>query len=263
MSKIVDTQEKMYHIGLSAEDIKHAKYVILPGDPGRVNKIAQAFGEYTELNFNREYKSALVKVGDEYALICSTGMGGPSVGIGIEELAMIGLEKFIRVGTTGTIQERINIGDMIVNNASVRLEGTSTHYAPLEYPAVADLNLTYALKKLASDKNIPCHVGVGVSSDSFWPGQERYGNFSGYVLNRFKGSIDEWRHLNVLNFEMESATLFTLVSVFGLQAASICLTVAKRTESETVLDKAKWPDIETRLYGFVAEFVHYCVQNKI
>ena len=263
MGKVVDVNEKMYHIGLSRADIKNAKYALLPGDPARVSKIAQAFGEYTELNFNREYKSALDKVEHEYVLICSTGMGGPSVGIGLEELAMIGVQKFIRIGTTGTIQEHVNIGDLIINKAAVRLEGTSTHYAPIEYPAAADLDLTYTLKKLAIEKNIPHHVGIGISSDSFWPGQERYGNFTGYVPNRFKGSMSEWRNLKALNYEMEAATLFTLANVFGLQAASICLTVAKRTQAETVLDKTKWPEIEQRLYKFTAEFIQYCIQNKI
>lgn len=263
MNIVLDCNEKMYHIGLSKEDIKGAKYVLLPGDPARVHKIAQAFGEYIELNFNREYKSALVKVLDEYVLICSTGMGGPSVGIALEELAMLGLKKFIRVGTTGTIQEPVNIGDLIINNAAIRLDGTSGHYAPLEYPAVANLELTYALLSVARKSDIPCHVGIGVSSDSFWPGQERYGGFTGYVLKKFQGSITEWRELKALNFEMENATLFTLINVFGLQAAAVCLTVAKRTESEIVLDKSKWPRMENRLYSFLSIFLQHCIKNNI
>lgn len=263
MSKISNVHEKMYHIGLSRTDIQDAKYALLPGDPARVNKIAQAFGEYTELRFNREYKSSLVKVQGEPVLICSTGMGGPSVAICLEELAMLGVQKFIRIGTTGTIQEHVNIGDLIINNASVRLEGTATHYAPLEYPAVADLELTYALKKIAIDTNLPHHVGIGISSDTFWPGQERYGNFTGYVLNKFQGSMSEWRHLNALNYEMENATTFTLANVFGLQAASVCLTVAKRNHAESVLDKSQWHDMEQRLYEFINKFMQYCIKNKI
>lgn len=263
MPETSNINEKMYHIGLSKADIKGAKYVLLPGDPGRVTKIAELFGEYTELNFNREYKSALVKVAEEYILICSTGMGGPSVAIGLEELATIGIKKFIRVGTTGTIQEDISIGDIIINNACVRLDGTSTHYAPLEYPAVADLELTYGLTQIAKQQAINYHVGIGVSSDSFWPGQERYSGFNGYVPRRFKDSMHEWRMLNALNYEMETATLLTVVNVFKLQAAAVCLVVAKRTESESVLDKSKWVDMENNFYRFVAQAVRYFIINKI
>ena len=111
-------------------------------------------------------------------------MGGPSVAIGIEELAMLGVKKFIRIGTTGTIQEKVNIGDLIINQAAVRLEGASLHYAPPQFPAVADLELTYKLKQAAQKLDIPHHLGIGISSDTFWPGQERYDNYSGYVFTR-------------------------------------------------------------------------------
>jgi uridine phosphorylase len=181
---------------------------------------------------SREYISYLADFHGQKILVCSTGMGCPSVGIGVEELATIGLKYFIRVGTCGVIQDKINLGDVIISSAAVRLEATSSHYAPMEYPAVASIGLTQAMIEGAKIAKAPFHVGITASSDTFWPGQERHDNYSGYLLRRFQGSMAEWRALNVLNFEMEASALFVMCSVFGLEAACICGVVAKRIESE-------------------------------
>ena len=173
MFKIKNVDEIMYHIGLSATMLKGAKYALLPGDPGRVEALAKALGSAEYLASHREYTSWLVKIAGENVLVCSTGMGGPSVAIGMEELARLGIDNFIRVGTTGAIQDNIELGDVIINKAAVRLDGASGHYAPLSFPAVACFDLTYALQKAAKDLNIAAHLGISVSSDTFWPGQER------------------------------------------------------------------------------------------
>lgn len=238
--KIVPNEQKLYHIGISRKDISFAQTAILPGDPGRVAFLAKMLDKNaTAIAVSREYTSYLVEVKNQKILIISTGMGCPSVAIGIEELAMLGVKKFIRVGTTGTIQEKVQLGDIIINNGAVRLEGTSSHYAPLEFPAVADLELTHKLKQAAQKFSIRYFVGIGISSDTFWPGQERLDGYSGYVLPKLQGSLRQWQKLGVLNYEMEASSLFTICSVFGLQAACLCCAIAKRTDSEQV-DKTKY-----------------------
>ena len=160
MQNYAAQDEILYHVGLSREMLKGAEYALLPGDPGRVEALAKALGPAQYLNTHREYTSWLAVVEGHNVLVCSTGMGGPSVAIGLEELARLGIKNFIRVGTTGCIQENINLGDVIINNAAVRLEGTSAHYAPLNFPAVASLKLTNALNDAAASLNVPHHVGI-------------------------------------------------------------------------------------------------------
>ena len=241
-----ETQSVQYHIGLSKQDLEGATLALLPGDPGRVEALAAALGESRGLSFHREYKSALISFGTMRVLVMSTGMGGPSVAIGVEELARLGVRNFIRVGTTGAIQPFVALGDLIVNEAAVRLDGTSTHYAPLEFPAVADHSLTGALVETAQQLAIPCHLGIAASSDTFWPGQERYDSYTGYVPRRWRGSMAEWRALGVLNYEMETAALFTVARTMNLRAASICGVVAQRTETEQVASREIYELAEQR-----------------
>ena len=235
MPKKIPTNEILYHIGLSQDMILGAEYVLLPGDPYRVESLAKIFDQNAiHLNSHREYTSYLANFHNQKILVCSTGIGAPSTAIAIEELATIGLRYMLRVGTCGAIQPDIELGDVIITEGAVRLEGTSTHYAPIEYPAVASLEFTNDLINGAKNAQVPYHIGITATSDTFWPGQERYDNYSGYMLKRLRGSMDEWRALNVLNFEMEAATLLVLGKVFKLHAACICGVVAKRTESEKV-----------------------------
>ncbi len=227
--------EVLYHVGFCAEDLKGAKIAILPGDPGRVEGLAKSIKGRSEfLACNREYTSYLAEFQGTHILVCPTGMGGPSVGICVEELARMGITHFIRVGTTGAIQDNIDLGEVIIVNAAVRLDGTSKHYAPIEYPAVASFEITSALVQAAKENKVPYHLGICASSDTFWPGQERYDSFTGYVPRNFQGSLNEWKALGVLNYEMETSSLLVTCKVFGLEAASICAVVAKRTESEAV-----------------------------
>ena len=225
----------VYHLNLNSEQIEGAKLVILPGDPFRVPKLAESIGgEIKEISWKREYRSFLVKRDNNVFLITSTGIGGPSTSIAIEELAMLGVKDFVRVGTTGSIQEYAKVGDVVISKGSVRLDGASTHYAPIEYPAVADIDLTNMLISAAKKKGIKYHVGITVSSDTFYPGQERYDSYSGYVIKRFRDTMKEWQKLGCLNYEMESSTLLTMTSALGLKGASITGIIVNRAVSEEV-----------------------------
>lgn len=227
--------EVMYHVGFAKKDLQGATLAVLPGDPGRVEPLAKTLGAGAQfIASHREYTSWLTRVEGAPVLVCSTGMGGPSVGICLEELARLGVTHVIRVGTTGTIQEKINLGDVIINKAAVRLDGTSGHYAPQEFPAVASFSVTGALAQAARSCGAPFHVGVSVSSDTFWPGQERYDSFTGYVPRRFQGSMREWQALGALNYEMETSALFVVSQALGLRAGAVCGVVVKRTQSESV-----------------------------
>jgi uridine phosphorylase len=225
----------VFHLGLTRDQLAGARIALLPGDPGRVQRIAEALpGERQELAWQREFRTWLVRGPDGVVAVTSTGIGGPSTAIAVEELARLGVNTFIRVGTTGAIQPHIGVGDVVITSGAVRLDGASTHYAPVEYPAVADHAVTHELIESARETGIPFHTGVTASSDTFYPGQERYDTFSGYVIRRFQGSAEEWRKLRVLNFEMEAATLFVVALTLGLRAGCVAGVLVNRTQSERV-----------------------------
>ncbi len=182
---------------------------------------------------NREYTSFLATLCGQKVLVCSTGIGGPGMSLALEELADIGVKNFYRIGTTGAIQPDIPVPSLIITSGSVRLDGASTHYAPIEYPAVADLELTNSLVDAARATGLEYRVGITASADTFYPGQERYDTFSGYVIRKFQNSMKEWQALKVLNYEMESATLLTIIATFGLKAACVASTIVNRTRTET------------------------------
>lgn len=255
--------KKVYHLNLDGSLIEGAKYVLLPGDPFRVEKIAnyvaEKFSTFSKkLAWKREFCSYLTEIEGEKVLVISTGIGGPSTSIAIEELAMLGLNTMIRVGTTGAIQPYIEIGDVIITSASVRLDGASTHYAPIEYPASSNYEVIHALREGAvllgfkdGRKRVKggraFHVGITVSSDTFYPGQERYESYTGYVIRKFKGSKEEWEKLKCLNYEMETATLLTLCNVFGLRCGAVTGVINTRGESEEITESALNIGVESAL----------------
>jgi uridine phosphorylase len=232
----------VFHLGLTKDQLQGARIALLPGDPGRVPRIAEALpGERAELAWQREFHTWLVRGPGGTVLVTSTGIGGPSTAIAVEELARLGVDTFIRVGTTGAIQPYIAVGDVVITTGAVRLDGASTHYAPLAYPAVADHAVTHALIQSARAAGVPFHAGITASSDTFYPGQERYDTFSGYVIRRFQGSAEEWRRLHVLNYEMESATLFVVAAALGLRAGCVAGVLVNRTLAERVDERAARP----------------------
>jgi uridine phosphorylase len=226
----------VYHLALEAASLEGATLALLPGDPDRVPHIAGTppLTGARELASKREYRTWIAYVGSVPILVTSTGIGGPSTSIAVDELAQLGVRAFIRVGTTGAIQPDLDIGTVVITTGAVRLDGASTHYAPIEYPAVADHTLVSALIDAGRRTGIPCRTGISCTTASFYPGQERYDSFSGYVPRRLQGSIEEWRRLRVLNYEMEAATLLTLTSAMGLRGACAAGVIVNRARSETV-----------------------------
>ncbi len=223
----------VFHLELTEGQLQGATLAVVPGDPARVGRIATATDRAAALESNREFTSWLGWLGEIPIVVCSTGIGGPSVSIAVEELAQLGVRTFLRLGTTGAIQPGIRPGDVIVSTGAVRLDGASSHFAPMEFPAVPDFGVTTALVEAARAVGVEPHVGVTASSDTFYPGQERYDTYSGHVTRRFRGSLADWQALGVLNYEMEAATLFTMCSALGLRAGCVAGVLVNRTETET------------------------------
>jgi len=222
----------VFHLGVTKADLNGAELAIIPGDPARVEKIASLMDNPEFLASSREYTLFRGVLDGKTVIVCSTGIGGPSTSIAVEELAQLGIRTFLRVGTTGAIQPHINVGDMIVTTGSVRLDGASLHFAPMEFPAVADFDVATAMKQAVVEEGATVHTGVTASSDTFYPGQERYDTFSGRVVKRFQGSMQEWQDMGVLNFEMESATLLTMCASSGLRAGCVAGVIVNRTQKE-------------------------------
>jgi uridine phosphorylase len=222
-----------FHLGLTSDQLDGATIAIVPGDPGRVERIAATMDRPQPLAAHREFTSWLGHVGDGTpVVVCSTGIGGPSTSVAVEELAQVGVRTFLRVGTTGGIQPHVRAGDIVVTTAAVRLDGASLHFAPLEFPAVADFACTTALVEAARAAGVEPHIGITASSDTFYPGQERYDTYSGRVTARFRGSLAEWQSMGVLNYEMESATLFTMCASLGLRAGCVAGVIVNRNDQE-------------------------------
>ena len=228
----------VFHLGLTKADLQGATLAIVPGDPERVKKIAALMDNPVHLASHREFTTWRAELSGKPVIVCSTGIGGPSTSIAVEELAQLGVRTFLRVGTTGAIQPDINVGDVLVTTGSVRLDGASLHFAPLEFPAVADFTCTTALVDAAKEAGARTHIGITASSDTFYPGQERYDTWSGRVVSRFQGSMKEWQEMGVLNYEMESATLLTMCASQGLRAGMVAGVIVNRTQQEI-------PDAET------------------
>ena len=230
--KPVDIIEgRQYHIGIKKGEI--AQFVLLPGDPSRVKKIIKYWDESHLIAEHREYITYTGKYKGIDISTTSTGIGGPASAIAIEELLETGATTFIRVGSTGAIQDNINIGDLIISTAALRFDGTSKHYAPPEYPAVASYEVVLALIEAAESLGVKYHVGLTASTDSFYVGQGRPG-YKGYLPSWSKNIISDLQSMNVLNFEMETATLFTLANIYNVRAGSVCAVYAQRVKNEFV-----------------------------
>ncbi|MBI6392928.1 uridine phosphorylase [Proteus mirabilis] len=242
----------VFHLGLTKNDLQGATLAIVPGDPKRVEKIAKLMDNPVHLASLREYTSWRGEIDGKAVIVCSTGIGGPSTSIAVEELAQLGIRTFLRIGTTGAIQEHINVGDILVTTAAVRLDGASLHFAPIEFPAVSDFECMNALYKAAKDNGSTVHVGVTASSDTFYPGQERYDTYTGRVVRRFKGSMKEWQEMGVMNYEMESATLLTMCASQGLRAGMVAGVIVNRTQQE-IPDAELLKKTENNALGIVIE----------
>jgi uridine phosphorylase len=249
----------VFHLGMTRDQLRGATLAILPGDPGRVHKIASLFDDPTPLAANREFTSFLGFADGAPVIVCSTGIGGPSTSIAVEELAQLGVRTFLRVGTTGAIQPHIAVADVIVTTGSVRMDGASLHFAPIEYPAVTDLDCANALVTAARSLGLNVHTGITASSDTFYPGQERYDTVSGYVRRSLQGSAAEWAALHVLNYEMESATLFTMCAANGWRAGMVAGVLVNRGQQE-IPDDAVHDQVESNAVHTVAAAARLLLQ---
>ena len=209
------------------------EYVLMPGDPKRVSVMAKQWDEGTakEYDLNRGYRAATGNYKGVSVSCISTGVGGPSLEIPLTSLAASGIKTVIRIGTTGAIQEGINIGDIIINDCNVRLDGTSALYIRNEFPAAASSEVTMALMQACENLGYVYHVGAGCTTASFFAGQCRP-SFGGYRLAKADEDFEDLRQAKVLNFEMEGAALMTLSRIFGLRAGMCAAVVAQRITGE-------------------------------
>ena len=207
---------KQMHIHIQKGDI--GRYVILPGDPARCEKIARYFDEPKFLASNREYTVWTGKLDGEPVAVCSTGIGGPSAAIALEELVECGADTFIRVGTSGGIVDKVKGGDIVIATAAIRQEGTSREYLPIEFPAAADFEVVSALREAAKALEFPYHVGVIQSKDSFYgeirPAQMPVGD---ELVSKWKA----WKAAGALTSEMETAALLIVSQVLHVRCGAV------------------------------------------
>ncbi len=222
----MQNEEKQYHIRCAAGDV--GRYVILPGDPGRCEVIASCFDEAHFVSQNREFVVYTGTLLGEKVSVCSTGIGGPSAAIAMEELHAIGADTFLRMGTCGGIALSVCPGDIVVATGAVRYEHTSVEYAPIEFPAVADFAVTTALKEASEHLGFHTHTGVVQCKDSFY-GQHSPDRMP--VSYELKEKWEAWRRLGVLASEMESAALFVVAQALGCRCGS-CFHVIWNQERE-------------------------------
>ncbi len=222
---------EQYHIGLKTGDV--GKYVILPGDPKRCKKIAEYFDNAKLIADRREYTTYTGYLNGEKVSVTSTGIGGPSASIALEELVQIGAEKFIRVGTCGGIDIDVKGGDLVIATGAVRMEGTSKEYAPIEFPAVADIEITNALIDACKKYNHTYHAGIVQCKDSFYGQHCPEKSPVGYELTN---KWEAWKRLGCKASEMESAALFVVGSALKVQVGSIFLTVANQEREKQNLE---------------------------
>ena len=207
---------KQYHIAL--DETQSAKYCILPGDPGRCEKIAKYFSSPQFVASNREFTTWAGTLNGERVLATSTGIGGPSAAIAMEELCAIGVSTFIRVGTCGGINMNVKASDVVIPTSAIRHEGTSREYAPIEYPASADFGIVKALSESAEELGEHWHTGVVQCKDSFY-GQHSPERMP--VHDELLAKWDAWKRLGVLASEMESAALFVVAASLGVKCGSV------------------------------------------
>ena len=217
---------KQFHIACAQGDI--GRYCILPGDPGRVPAIAALFDDAKQIAYNREFNVWTGTLLGEKVTACSTGIGGPSASIAMEELHKCGADTFIRTGTCGGIALDVQSGDVVVATGAIRYEHTSREYAPIEFPAVADFQVVNALVEATKKLGFPLHTGIVQCKDSFYGQHSPEASPVYYeLLNKW----ETWKRLGVLASEMESAALFVVAAALGCRCGS-CFHVVWNQERE-------------------------------
>jgi uridine phosphorylase len=218
-----------YHLEVGPEDV--AETVLLPGNPERVEVIADTWDDHEEIAHHREYRTLTGQYDETPISVTSTGIGSPSAAIAVEELARLGVDTLVRVGSCGAIQPEMETGDLVITTGGVRQEGTSDEYVREDYPAVADHAVVAALVGAAERLDYDYHTGITMSADSFYPGQGRPG-FEGFEAAGSDTLVDELRDANVANIEMEASAILTLSNIYDLRAGAVCTVYANRVSGD-------------------------------
>ena len=242
MIDYTEGSNKEYHIGVGKGDV--GEYVILPGDPKRCALIAKYFDEPLLVGDSREFVTYTGYLDGVKVSVTSTGIGGPSASIAMEELVKCGARTFIRVGTCGGMDINVKGGDLVIASGAIRFEGTSKEYAPIEFPAVADIEIVNALIKASKKLQFNYHVGVVQCKDSFY-GQHRPETLpnSFELINKW----DAWVKLGTKASEMESAALFVVASYLGVRCGSVLLAVANQERAKLGLENRQCHDTDSAI----------------
>ena len=247
---------KQYHIGVGPGDV--GEYVILPGDPGRCEKIAQYLDDAEKVGQNREFVTYTGSLEGVKVSVTSTGIGGPSASIALKELTECGAHTFIRVGTSGGMQLDVNSGDVVIATGAVRMEGTSREFAPIEYPAVSDFEVTTAMAEAARELQIPYHVGVVQCKDSF------YGQHQPEVMPVSYELQNKWEaycRMGCLTSEMESAALFIAGSFLKVRVGACMLVVANQERAKRGLPNPQVHDTSAAI-RIAVEAIRRLIREK-
>ena len=230
---------KQYHIQCGPKDV--GRYVLLPGDPKRCEKIAAYLEDAKQVADSREFVTYTGYLDGEKVSVTSTGIGGPSASIAMEELWRCGADTFVRIGTCGGMQTEILGGDLIIATGAIRMEGTSKEYAPIEYPAVADIDIVNALRASAGKLGFRSHTGVVQCKDAFYGQHEPEVKPVSYeLLNKWEA----WIRCGALASEMVSAAMFIVVSCLRVLVGSVLLVVANQERARQGLSNDQVHDTD-------------------
>lgn len=234
-------QVKMMHIGISKGDV--GRYVFLPGSPERAEKIAAYFENPKEIAYHREFRTFTGELEGVRVAVTSTGIGGPSTAIAVEELCQCGADTMMRIGSCASVSEKVRTGDIVIPNGAIRMEGTGMHYLPLEFPAVPDFGLLKELENTAQTLDMPYNVGVTITKDSFYsqtrPETKPVGD---EILYRWKA----YEAGGATSTSMECSTLFLVAASLGIRSASVLVSATdyKKYEEE---NRVPLTDLEDRV----------------
>ena len=236
---LVYSPHEEFHLKIKAGDV--GRYVLLPGDPGRCEKIAQKFDDYHFVAENREYKIYTGTLDGVPVSVCSTGIGGPSASIALEELVHCGADTFIRVGSSGGMDPEVLGGDIVIATGAIRMEGTGREYVPMEFPAVAEFSVTEALRDAAKKLGGRYHLGVVQCKDAFYGQHDPDSMAAGDVL---KSKWNAWVRAGAKCSEMESAALFLVGAVRRVRVGAVLAVFANQTRRELGLPDPQDYDTE-------------------
>ena len=250
-----EDKDRQYHIQVAEGEV--GRYVILPGDPKRCEKIAAHFDNARLIADSREYVTYTGELDGEKVSVTSTGIGGPSAAIAMEDLVRTGADTFIRVGTSGGMAEEVKSGDIVIATGAIRMEGTSKEYAPIEYPAVADISVVNALMEAAGRLKLDYHTGVVQCKDSFYGQHSPDTKPVGYELME---KWNAWVKCGCLASEMESAALYIVGSCLRVRVGSVMLVMANQERARKGLPNPVVHDTEAPIQAAV-EAIRILIQK--